>query len=61
MEMNIPCDFGTDEQEFERYVGRKPIDNDEMELWVHYLKKGIDAQLDWNMICECAAENFGEL
>jgi hypothetical protein len=55
--IDIPCNFGTDEQEFEHYVGRKPKHN-EMEAWVHYIKNGIDAQLDWEIINRCAAENF---
>ena len=55
---DIPCDFGTNTQEFEHYVGRKPKNEKEMEDWVHYLKKGMDAQLDWETINKCAAENF---
>jgi len=55
------CDFGTDIQEFEHYVGRKPKNKKEMENWVHYLKKGMDAQLDWDVICKCASDNFNEV
>lgn len=55
---DIKTNFGTDVQEFEHYVGRKPKNEKEMEDWVHYLEKGMHAQLDWDMINECAAENF---
>ena len=54
---DIECDFGTCEEEFKRYVGRKPKDG-EMEDWVNYNKKGIDSQLDWDVICKCASDNF---
>lgn len=56
-EWDIPTCFGTNIYEFERYIGRKPTKR-EMEDWVHYLKKGMEAQLDWNMICDCASYNF---
>ena len=53
----VICDFGTDSEEFEHYVGRKPT-RKEMDDWVHYLRKGIEAQLDWEIINKCASENF---
>ncbi len=49
--------FGTDSEEFERFVGRKPS-REEMNEWIHYIENGIDAQLDWKIICDCAAEQF---
>ncbi len=55
---DIPCDFGTDVQEFEHYIGRKPKNNEEMEVWVRRLKQGMDAQLDWDIICDCASDEF---
>ncbi len=58
MRRNIKLDYGTDTQEFEHYVGRRPKKG-EMDDWVHYLKKGVQAQLDWEVINRCAAENFG--
>ena len=54
----IPCDFGTDEAEFKHYVGREPKDGQEMAEWVRFIKKGVDAQLDWEMICKCSADEF---
>jgi len=57
---NIDCDFGTDLQEFEHCVGRPPRDKKEMEEWVHLLKNGIDAQLDWSIINRCASEEIKE-
>ena len=55
---DIPCDFGTDASEFENYVGRPPRNEEEMEDWIHYIKKGMDGQLDWDTINRCAADNF---
>jgi hypothetical protein len=57
---DIPNNFGTSVSEFERYVGRKPRNEEEMGQWVDYLKKGMDAQLDWDVICSCASDNFSE-
>ncbi len=57
---DIPCNFGTTVDEFEHYVGRKPKDKKEMEDWTHLLKKGMDAQLNWDIIYKCAAENFNK-
>ncbi len=44
MRRNIRLDYGTDTQEFEHYVGRRPKKG-ELDDWVHYLKKGVEAQL----------------
>ena len=55
--IDIPCDFGTNEEEFKRYVGRKPKKG-ELESWVHYIRNGINAQLDWDIINTCAAAEF---
>ena len=55
MRRNINCDFGTDSEEFEHYVGHKPT-RKEMNDWVHYLYKGVESQLDWEVINRCAAE-----
>ena len=57
MERNIETTYGTSSEEFEHYVGRKPKKG-EMDDWVHYLKKGMEAQLDWEIINKCASENF---
>lgn len=57
-EEDIPNNFGTNTEEFKHYVGRYPKSWDEFNDWVHYMKKGMDAQLDWDMICRCAAENI---
>lgn len=57
MMIAIPLNFGTDEAEFELYVGRKP-EKGEMDDWVYYLRKGIEAQLDWSILNKCAAEQF---
>jgi hypothetical protein len=49
--------FETDADDFEHFVGRKPKKG-ELADWVHYLKNGIDAQLDWDILYETAAEEF---
>ena len=61
MESEIKTNYGTDEDEFARYVGRKPKDQAELDEYARLCKKGMEAQLDWNMINECAAEHFGSL
>lgn len=55
---DIKTNFGTTVSEFEHYVGRKPKNEEEMERWVRDLEKGMHAQLDWDIINKCAAENF---
>jgi len=57
---DIDCNFGTDVQEFEKYVGRPPRDEKEMKEWVRLLKNGIDAQLDWEIINRCASNEVKE-
>lgn len=57
---DIPTRFGTDCREFEEYVGRPPQSEDEMDDWVHYLEKGMEAQFDWKIINECASDNFSK-
>lgn len=55
---NLNVNFGTDCSEFERYVGRPPKNEEEMDNWVHYLENGVEAQLDWDIINSCASDNF---
>jgi len=54
---NLKFDWGTDEKEFEHYVGRKPTKK-EMDEWVHLVKKGVESQIDWEIIYQCASEQF---
>lgn len=56
--IDIPCYFATDKEEFKHYVGREPESKEELESWAYSLKKGMDAQLDWDIICSCASEEF---
>jgi transposase len=56
---DLNCKFGTSKEEFEHYVGRKPKKG-EMDDWVHYLEKGVEAQLDWDIINTCAADEIKE-
>jgi len=53
----VKRDMETSEEEFEYSVGRCPTKN-EMKMWVHYIETGIDAQLDWSILNNCAAEYF---
>jgi hypothetical protein len=55
MRRNIECNFGTDSEE--HYVGRKPT-RDELDKWVQLLRKGVDSQLDQDIINRCAAAEF---
>jgi len=57
MKRNLKFNFGTDSKEFEHYIGRKPTKK-EFKDWVHYLENGVHAQLDWDIINECAGINF---
>jgi len=57
MRRNIPLDFGTDSEEFRHYVGRPPKKG-EMYEWVRLLRKGVESQLDWDIIDRCAADEF---
>ena len=54
---NLHLDFGTDSEEFERYVGRRPTAA-ELEEWVRLLEKGVSWSLDWDVLCSVAAEEF---
>ena len=58
LNMNIKCNFGTNAEEFKHYVGRYPTSRDELTDWVNLIKKGIDSQLDWDVINQCAAAEF---
>lgn len=58
MSASIPTNFETDENEFKQYVGRKPKNQEELEDFANLLRKGIDAQLDWQILYECAAEEI---
>lgn len=57
MRRNLKVNFGTDSQEFEHFVGRKPTKK-EMDEWVNLMTKGVRSQLDWDIICRCTAEEF---
>lgn len=59
MESKLNIGFSTDENDFDHWVGRKPRNQKEFDDWVHYLEKGVEAQLDWDIIYDCASNNFG--
>ena len=58
MNAQIKIDWETDGEEFERFVGRKPKDKEELSDFAELIKKGIDAQLDWSILCECAGDEM---
>lgn len=59
MKRNLKLNFGTDSKEFKHYVGRKPT-KEEFDKWVHYLENCVNAQLDWDIINKCTADNFSK-
>ena len=60
MERNLEMNWGTDSQEFEHYVGRKPT-REELTEFARLLKKGVENQVDWEILCEVASEDFKEV
>lgn len=50
--------FDIDDADFLAAVGRMPKDNNELEKFCHAIEKGIDAQLDWEILYECAKEEL---
>lgn len=42
--------------EFVSSTGRKPKNQEEFDDWCHYMAKGIEAQLDWDILGSCAAD-----
>lgn len=56
--INIKIDWGTDAEEFYKYVGRYPKSLDELKEWAYKIKKCVDSALDWDIICNVASEEF---
>lgn len=56
--VNIKTNYGTDAEEFKNYVGRYPKDLDELLQFAYNLKKCIDSQIDWDICCDVASEDF---
>ena len=54
--MKIEFNIGKDE--FIQIIGRKPKNKDELDKFCHSIKKGMDAQLDWDIIYSNAKENL---
>jgi hypothetical protein len=44
------------EDDFYQSVGRYPKNREEFHTFVHYLKKGIDSQLDWDILYKCTKD-----
>ncbi|MEC9492052.1 hypothetical protein [Flexistipes sp.] len=43
---------------FESYVGRPPKSEDEFYDFVRLVEKGLDGQVDYEILYKCTAENF---
>lgn len=56
MEKNF--DIGVSDGDFEHCLGRKPKDEDEFLDFVHRCQKGIESQIDWDIIYECVREDW---
>jgi len=54
---DLNLDYGTNETEFEKYVGRLPNEV-ELKEFARLLTSGAEAQLDWEIICTTAANYF---
>jgi hypothetical protein len=47
--------------EFELSMGRKPIDQDEFDVWARLVEKGLmNGQIDWGILYECACDAMPE-
>ncbi len=46
------------EEGFVASVGRKPENQKEFDDWCSHIETGIEAQLDWDTLGECAADYF---
>lgn len=51
-------EYSVDADEFKHYVGRCPKSQKEFDLFCHYYKNGLDAQIDWDVIGKCAADEI---
>lgn len=58
LEINIDINWSVNSEIFKHHIGRLPIDIDELDSFARLVKNGIDAQLDWDIIYSCAAEEF---
>jgi hypothetical protein len=56
--INLKIDWGTDAEEFKKFVGRYPRNAEELKSWAYAIKRGIDAQIDWAIVCDCASQEF---
>ena len=55
---SIKSKFGTDDKEFNQYVGRLPATKGELNEFARLQGEALDAQLDWEMIAKVAGDNF---
>ncbi len=44
--------------DFEACLGRKPKDESEFEDFVHLCRKGLESQIDWDIIYQCAKDEM---
>jgi hypothetical protein len=58
LRINLPIDWGTNAEEFKHYVGRFPDNKKELIEFARLIKRGIESQVDFEVIGKCAAEEF---
>ena len=56
----VDFDIGICVEDFEHAFGRKPKNQEEWENFAHYCKNGVEAQLDWTIIMDCAKDEMKE-
>lgn len=50
--------FEISKEDFQHALKRKPKNQQELDNFTHYIDNGIEAQLDWNTLYECASEEI---
>ena len=56
--MEHKIEYVISEGDFEHALGRKPNDQAEFEEFAHYCGKGLEAQIDWTVVVNCAKEQM---
>jgi len=54
----VKYEYNVSEKMFEHYVGRKPVNIVELQKFADLTYKGMESQLDWDIIYKCAADEF---
>lgn len=59
VEFNDTITFELNQADFFVAMKRYPKDNGEFDDFVHYIKKGMEAQLDWDILYDCTRDAMG--